>query len=52
VKSTEGIAPSPSVLFANTKEYKYTSGSTGGIFTTVENPGKNARGRMAWQQFK
>jgi len=54
IKSTEGIAPSPSVLFAKELgvEFKYVSGSTGGIFKTIENPGENAQGRIAWQQFK
>jgi len=54
IKSTEGIAPSPSVLFAKEKgvEFKYVSGSTGGIYRTIENPGENAQGRIAWQQFK
>ena len=52
ILSPEGIAPSPSVLFAKTKEFKYTSGSTGGIFMTIENPGDNARGRLSWQQFQ
>jgi type IV pilus assembly protein PilY1 len=56
IKSTEGIAPRPSILFnkgaGEPDEYKYISGSAGGIQRTVENPGDNTRGRMAWQQFK
>ena len=50
--STEGIVSSPAVLFSKTTEFKYSSGSTGGIFKLVENPGQGARGRIAWRQFK
>lgn len=48
--STEGILPAPTVLSAGSTEYKYSSGSTGGIFTVIENPGPRAYGRQAWRQ--
>lgn len=50
VFSTEGILPTPAILQAGGAEYKYSSGSTGGIFVTVENPGRFARGRKGWRQ--
>jgi len=51
-KSTVGIIPTPSItenLSENT-EYKYTSGSTGSIELTVENPGNRPSGRQSWRQ--
>jgi type IV pilus assembly protein PilY1 len=52
VKSTEGILPSPTVLFSGDTEFKYNSGSAGGIFTTTEDPGPGASGRQAWRQLQ
>ncbi|GIX48571.1 MAG: hypothetical protein KatS3mg131_2782 [Candidatus Tectimicrobiota bacterium] len=52
VISTEGILPTPTVLSSGTTELKYSSGSTGGIFTTTENPGPGAIGRQAWRQLQ
>ena len=51
LKSTEGILPTPAVLTAGDTETKYSSGASGGIFTTTENPGSSSRGRQAWRQF-
>ena len=51
LESTEGILPSPTVLAAGATEIKFNSGSKGGIFVTVENPGPRASGRIAWRQF-
>ncbi len=50
LQSTEGILPSPTILSSGTTEIKYNSGSRGGIFVTVENPGPSATGRQAWRQ--
>jgi type IV pilus assembly protein PilY1 len=52
VQSTQGILPSPTMLPSGSTEIKYNSGSTGGIFITVENPGPGASGRLAWRQFQ
>jgi type IV pilus assembly protein PilY1 len=52
LQSTEGILPSPTILSSGTTEIKYNSGSAGGIFVTVENPGPSAAGRQAWRQFQ
>jgi type IV pilus assembly protein PilY1 len=52
IQSTEGILPSPTILNSGTTEIKYNSGSRGGIFVTVENPGPSASGRQAWRQFR
>ena len=51
LKSTEGILPTPAVLSAGETETKYSSGASGGIFTTKENPGGSTMGRKAWRQF-
>jgi type IV pilus assembly protein PilY1 len=52
LQSTEGILPTPTVLSAGRTEIKFNSGSKGGIFVTVENPGPKASGRIAWRQFQ
>jgi len=51
-KSTVGIIPTPSITETEggLQEYKYTSGSTGAIELTVENPGSRPSGRQSWQQ--
>jgi len=51
-KSKVGIIPTPSITNASggDKEYKYTSGSTGAIEKTVENPGPMFNGRQSWRQ--
>jgi type IV pilus assembly protein PilY1 len=49
ISSSEGILPTPSVLHAGKVEYKYSSGSSGGIFVTTENPGRFTRGRQSWR---
>ena len=53
-RSNEGIIQPPSIL-TNTdvgKEFKYSSGSTGNIETTVENPSGYTKGRKSWVQLK
>jgi type IV pilus assembly protein PilY1 len=51
-KSQVGIISTPSVVNSQDaqKEYKYTSGSSGAIEVTVENPGPNFSGRQSWRQ--
>ena len=53
-RSNEGVIQPPSIL-TNTdvgKEFKYSSGSTGNIETTVENPSGYTKGRKSWVQLK
>jgi type IV pilus assembly protein PilY1 len=52
VLSTQGILPTPTVLSSGETEIKYNSGSRGGIFTTTEDPGPWAKGRLAWRQLQ
>jgi len=51
-KSKVGIIPTPSIVNASggLQEIKFTSGSTGTIETTTENPGPNFQGRQSWRQ--
>lgn len=51
-KSKVGIVPTPSITTAagGDKEFKFTSGSTGTIEVTVENPGPSYQGRQSWRQ--
>jgi len=51
-KSKVGIISSPSISNAagGEQEFKYTSGSTGTIEMTVENPGPSFHGRQSWRQ--
>lgn len=51
-KSTVGIIPTPSITenIGDKTEYKYTSGSTGAVELTVENPGNKPTGRQSWRQ--
>jgi type IV pilus assembly protein PilY1 len=53
-KSTVGIIPSPGIVqdAGGSPEYKYTSGSTGEVETTLENPGRGAVGRQSWRQLR
>jgi len=50
-KSKIGIIKTPSVISAGTKEYKYTSGSTGALESTTESAGANS-GRQSWRQLR
>lgn len=50
-KSTVGIIKSPGVISAGEVEYKYTSGSTGELETTIESVESGA-GRMSWRQLR
>ncbi len=51
-KSKEGIPATPGVISGvdGTKEYKYSSGSSGNIEVTEENPGSSYTGRQSWKQ--
>ena len=53
-KSTVGIIDTPGVLNngVGSTEYKYTSGSSGVIETTTENPGTSDQGRQSWRQLQ
>lgn len=50
-KSTQGIIKTPGIVTDDRIEYKYASGSAGGIDTTVENAGKQ-RGRQSWREIQ
>jgi PilC-like protein with beta-propeller domain len=51
-KSKVGIIATPSIADSagGDTEYKYTSGSSGQIEVTVENPGPSETGRQSWRQ--
>lgn len=50
-KSTEGILTEPTIISAGDREYKYSSGSQGGVETVVEASGLG-RGRQSWEQVR
>ncbi len=50
-KSTQGIIKTPGIVTDDRIEYKYASGSAGGIDTTIENAGKQ-RGRQSWRELQ
>ena len=54
VRSREGIPATPGVVSSGdgSTEFKYSSGSTGNIDVTEENPGSNYIGRQSWRQLK
>lgn len=49
-KSKEGITQPPSIVSSEdgTKEFKYASGSKGGVEVTTESPSGETRGRKSW----
>lgn len=51
-KSQVGIIATPSIVNSEDgqREFKYTSGSSGAIEVTTENPGPNFSGRQSWRQ--
>jgi len=51
-KSVVGITSEPTILADDGKEFKYTSGSKGGIETIKEDPGPQSHGRETWRQIK
>lgn len=50
-RSNEGMIDTPAIISAGEKEYKYTSGSTGG-FEVITEKGSSVRGRQSWRQLK
>lgn len=50
-KSKVGIIKSPGIISAGTKEYKYTSGSTGALEVTTESS-PSTSGRQSWIQLR
>lgn len=50
-QSKEGIIKTPGVITAGEIEFKYASGTSGGIDTTVEK-GDSASGRQSWRQIQ
>ena len=51
-KSKNGINSTPGVISAGNIEYKYTSGSSGQIEKTTENPGYTNYGRQSWLEIR
>lgn len=51
LQSLEGIIKTPGIITDGDVEYKYASGSTGGIFQVTENAG-DQRGRQSWRQIR
>lgn len=53
-KSKVGIVPTPGILSmpGEEKELKFTSGSSGDIETTLENPGPDDSSRRSWRQLR
>ncbi len=47
----KGILTSPTILPAGDKEYKYSSGSTGGVMKVIEAAGIGS-GRQSWEQIR
>ena len=50
-KSTQGIIKTPGIVTDDRIEYKFASGSAGGIDITIENAGKQ-RGRQSWREIR
>lgn len=50
-KSKVGIIKTPSVISTGDKEFKYSSGTTGGIDVTTESSGEGL-GRQSWRQLR
>lgn len=52
LKSEVGLVAMPSILSAGTKEYKYMSGTSGGIQKVTENPGAQIYDRQSWRELR
>ncbi len=52
VKADIGLIASPAVLNAGSTEYKYLTGTSGGVQKINENPGKQQFGRQSWRQLR
>jgi type IV pilus assembly protein PilY1 len=50
-QSLEGIIKTPGIITDGSIEYKFASGSSGGIDTTIESAGEQ-RGRQSWRQIQ
>lgn len=50
-KSRQGIIKTPAIISAGDIEYKFASGTAGGIDVTVEKGGAN-EGRLSWRQLR
>lgn len=50
-KSKQGIIKTPAIISAGDIEYKFASGTAGGIDVTVEKGGDN-EGRLSWRQLR
>lgn len=50
-QSKQGIIKTPGIVTDDRIEYKFASGSAGGIDTTIENAGKQ-RGRQSWREIQ
>ncbi|MFC1665486.1 fimbrial assembly protein, partial [Pseudomonadota bacterium] len=51
-KSVVGITSEPTILADDSREFKYSSGSKGGIEAIKENPGPQSHGRETWRQIR
>lgn len=50
-QSKQGIIKTPGIVTDDRIEYKYASGSAGGVDTTIENAGRQ-RGRQSWREIQ
>lgn len=52
IASEVGLANIPAIINAGNIEYKYLSGTSGGIQKITENPGADRFGRQSWRQLQ